>query len=441
MKKHPFSTKAGVLMACLMALGLPVQAQSLTDVVQSALVIYPSLQSAQAKTQAQRADIDRARAAHYPQLAYGYTRSEYANATMPQTLKANTNSPSVRLNLWSGGRIEADARHAEALTLGAEFLEASTRDDVALAAAEAYINWARALDMHALASKNVASHRATLDDIQKIVNVDTGRRIDLEQAQVRMDNASLALLQRETELQQARQRLGRFWQGPMPDKPTGLLTNGDTNHRMAYVPNSIEQVLDLVSDDLPSIAQQKAQVTAAREAVSMARGQYWPTVDLSATRQLSPFTTGRDLLGNPITTYKEDTFTQVQVNMPLYSGGATSAAIDAALAQLKAAQYALDEARLLARERVTFAFQDWANAKGRAAQGAEQARVGDKVVEGYRLQFRLARRQLLDLLNIQNESFNYQSAATNAHYDEHITRARLLAAMGELANRFSDRTP
>jgi outer membrane protein TolC len=62
--------------------------------------------------------------------------------------------------------------------------------------------------------------------------------------------------------------------------------------------------------------------------------------------------------------------------------------------------------------------------------------VGDKVVEGYRLQFRLARRQLLDLLNIQAEAFSYQSAATTAIYDEKITRARLLAAMGDLAKRF-----
>ena len=59
------------------------------------------------------------------------------------------------------------------------------------------------------------------------------------------------------------------------------------------------------------------------------------------------------------------------------------------------------------------------------------------MVEGYRLQFRLARRQLLDLLNIQAESFNYQTAATSAFYDEQVMRARLLAATGELAKRFT----
>jgi adhesin transport system outer membrane protein len=68
--------------------------------------------------------------------------------------------------------------------------------------------------------------------------------------------------------------------------------------------------------------------------------------------------------------------------------------------------------------------------------GVQQAQVGDKVVDGYRQQFRLGRRQLLDLLNIQAEAFGYQSSATTAFYDEQVARARLLAATGDLAKRF-----
>jgi adhesin transport system outer membrane protein len=410
----------------LTALAAQAQAQSFTEVVQNALTIYPSMLSAKAKTEAQRSDIDRARAAHMPQISYGLTRSQYASGQLPSTVQANTRSPSVRLNLWSGGRIEADARRAEALTLGSEFTEAQTRDDVALLAAEAYINWARAIDMHALAIKNHASLSITLDDIKKIVAVDTGRRIDLEQAQVRMDNASLAKLQRETELYQARQRLSRFWQGALPTKPVGLVETLAPAGRLGQVPATLEQMMDSVTDDLPAIASQKAQVQAAQAAVSLARGQYWPTVDLTSARQLN-------LASTP---YRQDTLTQVQVNMPLYNGGATSAAVQTAVGQLKAAEYGLDEARLLAREKAAFAYQDWVNAQGRALQGESQARVGDKVVEGYRQQFRLARRQLLDLLNIQAEAFGYQSAAVTAMYDEQIARARMLAASGDLAKRF-----
>jgi outer membrane protein, adhesin transport system len=426
MKTKRQQTKFTCVAIALAAMAVQAQAQSFTEVVQNALTIYPSMLSAKAKTEAQRSDIDRARAAHMPQISYGYTRSQYANGQLPSTIDGNARSPSVRLNLWSGGRIEADARRAEALTLGSEFTEAQTRDDVALLAAEAYINWARAIDMHALAIKNHESLSITLDDIKKIVAVDSGRRIDLEQAQVRMDNASLAKLQRQTELSQARQRLSRFWQGPLPSQPVGLKEAFSPAGRLGQVPQTAEQLMDSVSDDLPSIATQKAQVQAAQAAVSVARGQYWPTLDLTSTRQLN-------LASTP---YKQDTLTQVQLNMPLYSGGATSAAVQTAVGQLKAAEYGLDEARLLAREKASLAYQEWLNAQGRALQGESQARMGDKVVEGYRQQFRLARRQLLDLLNIQAEAFGYQSAAISAFYDEQIARARMLVASGDLAKRF-----
>lgn len=425
--KHTHIKFSVLAVALSAAMGTQVHAQSFSEVVQNALAMYPGIQAARAKTEAARADIERARAAHYPQINYGYTRSSYASGSLPSTVEANTRSPSLRLNLWSGGRIEADAKRAEALTESSVFAEAATRDDVALLAAEAYINWARSIDLFNLAAKNLESHNVTLEDIRKIVAVDSGRQIDLNQAQVRMDNAALIKLQRETELSQARQRLMRFWLGQLPIRPVGLTEALSTNGRLGQVPRSVDQVLSVVTDDLPVVAQQVKQVHAAEKAVSMARGQYSPTVDFTSARQLN-------LSG--VAPYKQDTFSQVQVNMLLYSGGSTSAAVDAAVGQLKAAQFALDEARLIAREKATLAYHEWQSAQGRSTQGASQAKVGDKVVDGYRQQFRLGRRQLLDLLNIQAEAFGYQSTATTAFYDEQVARARLLAVTGDLAKRF-----
>lgn len=427
------SVLAGVVGALLAAGGSGLQAQTLTEVVQNALAMYPSLQAVKAKTEAARADIERARAAHYPQISYGYTRSQYSNTELPASTKQNMNTPSVKLNLLAGGRIEADAERSEALTVSSEKLEAASRDDVAQQTAEAYINWARSLEMHGLATKNVVSLTVTLDDIRKIVAVDTGRRIDFDQAKVRLDNATLAKLQRQTELAQARQRLGRFWPGALPPQPLGLQAAMMDNSLLGRMPEAVEAVVAQITDDLPSIAQQKAQVDAAQAALTLAKGQYWPSVDFTATRQMNLVSAG-NLFGSA--TYKEDTLTQVQLSMPLYNGGATSAGVNAAASQLVAAQNVLEETRLLAREKAVFAFEDWRNAKDRAAQGVEQSRVGELVVEGYRQQFRLARRQLLDLLNIQAESFNYQSAAMTAFYDEQVARVRLLAVMGDLAKRF-----
>ena len=54
-----------------------------------------------------------------------------------------------------------------------------------------------------------------------------------------------------------------------------------------------------------------------------------------------------------------------------------------------------------------------------------------------RQQFRIAKRSLLDLLNVQADAFGYRTAAQAAFHDERLARVRLLAAAGDLANRFA----
>lgn len=414
---------------CLACLASSVGAQTLVDVVQRALNMYPAILAAQAKADAARADIARARSAHYPQIGFGINRNSFASGTVPTSIGTNVVSPTAKINLWSGGRIEADAERSEALSLASELQKSATLDDVALLAVESYLNWARTADLYALSVQNLESHRVTLEDIRKIVAVDTGRRIDYEQALVRMENASITVSQRKADLAQAMQKVARFWPDNLSARPERLDEMAGEDGPLGKVPRSITQAMNLVSDDLPSIAQQRANVKAAEAAVKLAKGNYWPTVDLSMNRQFNS------------NTLRQETFTQLSATMPVYNGGAASAQVDAANSQLQAAQFALEEARVLAREKAGLNWQEWNSARSRTALGSSQAFMGEKVVEGYRAQFRLARRSLLDLLNIQNEAFTYQSSARSAFHDERIARARVLASTGELANRFAIGAP
>ena len=405
-----------------------VQAQSLTEVVQQALATYPALATSQARADAARADIARARSAHYPQLSMGAGVNAYASGTVPASMGRTSLSPSARLNLWSGGRVEADAERSEALTTASEAQHRLTRDDVAQQACEAYLNWVRQSDLLALAQRNLNGHQDTLEDIRKIAVVDTGRRIDLQQAQVRVDNARLTLQARQAELAIAAQRVRRFWTGPLPARPANGEPVNLVGTPLEQMPASLADALARVDDALPALAQLRAQVMAAQAAVRQARGLYWPTVDVVSSRQFNA------------NTLRFETLNQLQMNMQVYNGQATSAQVDTALAQLRAAEAALEEARLQQQEKVSQAWEEWRSASGRAEVGAAQSDVGDKVVDGYRQQFRLARRSLLDLLNIQADSFNYRNAATSAFHDERIARTRLLAAIGELAERFASAT-
>lgn len=412
----------------LMGLSATAHGQTLTEVVNQALQTYPSILSAAAKASAARSDIARSRSAHFPQLSMTATSNAFASGTYPAGTSRSSLSPSAKLNLWSGGKIEAEAQRAEALAQASEHLQANTLDEVAQQAAEAYLNWAKTADLYSLAVHNVNAHEETLNDIRKISQADTGRRVDYEQALVRMENATLTLQQRKSDFAQAIQRVRRFWTTDMTARPEGLEAAVADTGVLGRIPGSLSQAVEMVSNDLPTIAQARSQVQAAQAGIRVAKSQYWPTVDLSVSKQANS-ANGR-----------QEAFTQLQLNAPFYNGGGTAALVEGAAGQLKAAEHALEEAQIVAREKAALAWQEWASARARAVTGASQSDIGDKLVTSYRQQFRVARRSLLDLLNIQADAFNYRSAARAAFHDERLARVRLLAVTGDLAKRFTPLT-
>jgi adhesin transport system outer membrane protein len=419
------TSKTACLILTVLLAPAAVHAQTLTQVVNQALQTYPAVLSASARTASTRSEITKVRSAHYPQLGVSATANAQSSGNLPQGTDRTAISPTARLNLWSGGRIEAEAPRAEALALASEHLQANTLDEVAQLAAEAYLNWAKTADLYSLAVRNVNAHRETLSDIQKIAQADTGRRVDYEQAVVRMENATLALQQRKSDFAQAIQRVRRFWKNDMAARPMDLDAAVSDTGVLGRIPPSLPQAMALVSEDLAPIAQARAQLQAAQASVRQAKGQFWPTIDLAFSRQLNAITG------------KQDALTQLQVTAPFYNGGGTSALLEGAINQVKSAEFALEEARLLAREKAALAWQEWASAKARSDTGNVQSLVGDKLVDAYRQQFRVARRSLLDLLNIQADTFNYRTSARAAFHDERLARVRLLASTGELAKRFA----
>lgn len=404
--------------------GCGLHAQTLSEVVQHALRTYPAVISAQSRLDAARADVGRARSAHYPQLSWGWSANAFQSGSVPSTLGSKTSSPAIKVNLWSGGRIEADVDRSESLVLSNEAQRRVADNDLALQVTEAYLSWVKNADLQRLAERNLNDHQETLAMVQKIVEVDSGRNIDLTQAQVRVDNARLALQQYRTELQKAQTRLKRYWPSSLSLPPLDASATASSEGVLEDVPQKLEIALTPLTDDLPSLSQYRAQVEAAQAAVRQVKGLYWPTVDLTSSRQFNA------------NLQRFDTFTQLQVSMPLYDGRNVDHQVVAAQAQLQAAQAALDEARRGQEEKIILAWQEWMNARHRSALGEAQSSMGDHMVEGYRWQFRLARRSLLDLLNIQSDVFQYRSNAMAARHDEALARARLLGAMGALAQRF-----
>lgn len=406
---------------CMVAAMLPMActAQSLQEAVLMALNHYPSIASAQHKSEAALADITRARGAHWPQLSW---TGSYSDIRSDGLRNRWTQTPVLSLNLWSGGRIQSDVARAQAQAKASEKQTLVTRDDVALLTSEAYLQWAYHKQMISLAQENLVTHEKILHDFRTITQVDPGRRLDLNQAQVRYDNARLGLLKSESDMRQAAERLARMLMTSGPDEPSGM----DFSPPIAY--ETLTQAQAQLNDSHPVIARLLAQREAALASVRYAQAQNAPSVNLSHAKSTTPGLADGHFV------------TQLQLNLPLLDGGTTQGAVATATANLQALEADLVETRLVLNEQLAVAWASWASAKSRADMGRDQTQTARSLAYGYEQQFRVGRRSLLDLLNIQSDLYTYQSNAATALHESRLSQARILANLGQLAQAYSTGT-
>jgi adhesin transport system outer membrane protein len=88
-------------------------------------------------------------------------------------------------------------------------------------------------------------------------------------------------------------------------------------------------------------------------------------------------------------------------------------------------------------EQLAAAWASWQSSASRAHLGEQQTRTAQDLARGYVQQFRAGRRALLDLLNIQNDLYTYQSNAATAALESRLSQARILASLGQLAQAYT----
>jgi outer membrane protein TolC len=90
---------------------------------------------------------------------------------------------------------------------------------------------------------------------------------------------------------------------------------------------------------------------------------------------------------------------------------------------------------------VRSSWSNWKSSENRIKTTVGQVRSGSAVLNGYWEQYRIGRRQVLDLLNAQSDLYNYQVNQVAAKYDTLNFRATILANIGRLANSYQSYSP
>ncbi|MFK7967355.1 MAG: TolC family protein [Burkholderiaceae bacterium] len=415
------------LALCLILFGLPaiVQAQVTTDttrlaqrpaaaaiplaeMVNYAIVNYPAIAIARSARNVAKFGIQQARSKHYPTVSVSGARRLDGDVT-------GSLGPRLNLNLYASGAINAEIDREKWREKSLASTEIERREDVAFEVVQAYFRLVGAIRLRDTTQRSLDRHLDLVADFQEIARLDRGRRFDLIQAQARAEQVRFQLAERKTEIALAIEGLARYYPLPFDAENLPAPTRLDD-------PNPINTARQLsLANQHPTVLAAERQLFAARANLRVARGNRGPRVDVESQ-------TG----GNR--------FSQLTLSWPAFDLAA-SAAQDSADAALIGAQAEVDEQRSIILETQRVARASWRTANEREAIATNQIGIAESLVEVYREQFGIGRRNLLDLLNAYSELANAEAAAVISQTDAGLARHQIEYAAGRLTLAFVSKVP
>ena len=440
---------AALALGAMLVLAGPAQAaQNLLDTYEQALRNDPDLLGAEAEAGAAGARYRRARGQLLPQLS---ASASYSTVTQDQTFERPENDgatgadffatddgattsdqQSYSLDLtqplfnWRAWQ-EKDAADAERAAARASLSVAE--QDLIVRVARSYFDVLAARDALRAAREQRRSIRRQLDRAEAAYSAGLEPITDQQEARSSLDSAEVDAITAENELASARDALIALT-GRSPSALSGI--DVDTAVPEAESPAQRDREAWLVTalDRSPRIASARASWRAARQRIAAERGGHLPTVDLvgSIGRQEQLFPIG----GGQANLIDETRSIGVQLQMPLFSGGATRAAV--AEAEYEAEQARLD---LIAARRqliidINDAWRDVDATRRRLAALERAIDSGRTALEAARAGYRLGNRTILDVIDAEITLVQRRADRKQAWYDHALARLELRAAAGVL---------
>ncbi|MBE0546658.1 MAG: TolC family outer membrane protein [Rubrivivax sp.] len=301
----------------------------------------------------------------------------------------------------------------------------AAEQDLILRLAQAYFDVIAAQDTLATTQTSKAAITEQLASAKRNFEAGTATITDTREAQARFDLATAQELAADNDLRSKRIALdtlvGRTAVAPRP-LVVPVVLPGTT-------PPNPEEWVTVADQQHPTVRRARVGLEVAQLETAKARAGDLPTVDAVASVGANhsrgsgvqlPGTTTSASLG-------------VQMNWPLYSGGATQNRIKETLLLEEKSRNDLEAARRAVAQatRVAYFGVQSGLAQVKALEAAESS--SKLALEATQLGYRVGVRVNLDVLNAQTQLFTTQRDLAKARYDVLVGGLRLLQASGQLS--------
>src|ERR687894_905952 len=411
------------------ALGaLLVGAAARADTLQEALVqtynTNPTITAQRAQLRTLDEGVAIARAAGRPRLSGTAGVNQDVIASPGSRGRALTLGVNVDYPLFAGGRVRNSIRAADERVLAGRANLRATEGDVFTEAVGAYMDVIRDRSIVTLNRNQVEVLQTNLQASRDRFEVGDLTRTDVAQSEARLEIARSNLATVEGRLTTSEENYRRV----IGDSPDDL----QPPEPLPPLPSTPEEAVQIALANNADIQAVTAQIRAAGLDVSVARAGRLPEVSAVSSGTYQNFLgTADDQFGG---TGNANTRTAgsvgVQATIPIYQGGL----IGARVRQSQALQSQLLE-QGIAVERLVVANARAAFSTYRAALEAIESNnvavaANTLALEGTRAEQTVGTRNVLDVLNAEQELLNSQVALVTARRDAYVAGFALLNAMG-----------
>ncbi|MFY7745841.1 MAG: TolC family outer membrane protein [Erythrobacter sp.] len=417
--------------ASLLALAVPAAADNLREALAEAYNTNPTLQSARAGQRATDEGVAIQRAAGLPDLNVTATHTEFIRQSANAFTAPERNLGVVAqflVPVYSGGAVRNGIAAARGRVEAGQADLRNTESAVFSQVVAAYMDVLRTEALATLAANNVAVLKTNLEATSDRFQIGDLTITDVAQSRSRLAVAEGDQQQAQANLIAARETYIR-----LVGRTPGQL---EAPPPLPGLPENVGEAIVAALENNPNLLAAKERAQAAGFDTKAAGAGRLPTVGLFVNGQYSDFF---GTLGGPIAANFVQAETTanagVRVTIPLFQGGDPAARQRQAGARESAAleDVIASERSVIAETRSTYTNWQAANAVIKSAQAAVEA--AELSLEGVRAENSIGNRQILDVLNAEQELLQARAQLVTARRNAYVAGFALLALMGRAEAR------
>jgi len=426
------STRAATVMIVLMTPSV-AQADTLQEALAEAYQTNPTLTAARAALRATDEGVPIALAAGRPTISATADYQEFlvrsANSFSAPLRAANAGA-NVSFPIFQGGRVKNSVKAADARVLAGRAALRSTEADVFTAIVSVYMDVLRDTAIVELNSRNVVVLSTNLQASRDRFEVGDLTRTDVAQSEARLQVAKGQLELVRSQLDASLENYLRFVGIPA--------RNLEQPEELQALPPTADDALLVALDNNPQLEAAKADVKAARFDIKVAGATRLPRLSAVASGTYNNYlgTLGSTLPGRAFQQQQSSATIGLSASIPLYQGGLPAAQIRRSQALLGQTleQEIFVERRIVADTRAAFSRYRATQTVILSAQAAVSA--NELALEGVRAENTVGNRNVLDVLNAEQELLNSRVQLVTARRDAYVAGFALLATMGRAEARY-----